>query len=78
MTTDADAATAFARYERIMRPYVAEGHAQARRIGPFLIPRRVRSRDLLVKIAYSRLLGGIVDRMTAGSLERFELSDYDT
>ncbi|QIQ01927.1 FAD-dependent monooxygenase [Streptomyces liangshanensis] len=70
-------ATAFASYERIMRPYVAEGHAQARRIGPFLVPRRIRARDLLVRVAYSRLLGGVVDRVTTGSLERFELTDYD-
>jgi 2-polyprenyl-6-methoxyphenol hydroxylase-like FAD-dependent oxidoreductase len=76
ISTASDHTTAFACYERQMRPSVRMGHGQADRIGPFLAPGKILPRDLLVKVMYSRLLAGVFNWASARSAERLQLKDY--
>ncbi|GIH80455.1 FAD-dependent monooxygenase [Planobispora longispora] len=74
-----DHRTAFARYERRMRPYAAACQKQAEGADRFLVPRKrsqIRMRDLSFRML-SHLSGkGIINRMTTKVADSIALEDY--
>ncbi|MBG0828757.1 FAD-dependent monooxygenase [Planomonospora sp. ID67723] len=74
-----DHRTAFPRYEEAIRGYAAACQKVAGNVGPFLAPpteKKIRSRNRAYRILSSRILSGLLNRMTTKSANSITLKDY--
>jgi 2-polyprenyl-6-methoxyphenol hydroxylase-like FAD-dependent oxidoreductase len=74
-----DYATAFARYERLLRPYVARGQKQALGGRDFLAPataRKIRQRDRFFRMLPCLPAKGLIRYMSARTAAAIKLPDY--
>ncbi|MEZ0066031.1 2-polyprenyl-6-methoxyphenol hydroxylase-like FAD-dependent oxidoreductase [Streptacidiphilus sp. MAP12-20] len=74
-----DHATAFARYEERMRPYVTTCQKQGKGAGPFLAPptaKKLKQRNRIYRVLCSRLMRSLFNRLTTKAAEAIDLPDY--
>ncbi len=74
-----DHATAFARYEKKLRPGATRGQKQANGAGPFLAPpteKKLRQRNRAYRFLSHRLMARVFDRITSGAANAVSLKDY--
>lgn len=79
LVTAPDQASAFARYEERMRPYVAKCQKQGAGAGRFLAPvteRQLRQRNRVNRVLCHRTMRALLERMTVKAAEAIELPAY--
>jgi 2-polyprenyl-6-methoxyphenol hydroxylase-like FAD-dependent oxidoreductase len=73
-----DLSTAFARYERLLRPYAMRCQVGAKHVGGFFAPRTrpgLWLRDAMYRALTSRSLAGLFERLVTGAAIKLELPD---
>jgi 2-polyprenyl-6-methoxyphenol hydroxylase-like FAD-dependent oxidoreductase len=74
-----DYATAFERYERLLRPYVAKGQKQAQGSSTFLAPptwKKIRQRDRFFRMLRYLPVKGLIKRLATRTAVGITLPDY--